>query len=66
MIKDTYSKKKLASRWFYLLQQIFCYEFEKIEHDLGKKIGKKPKYFIKKNLEKIQSKKWGSWNICYY
>jgi len=49
MIKDTYSKKRLVSSWFSLLQQTICYEFEKIEHDLGMKTGKKPKYF-EKNL----------------
>jgi len=59
MIKDIYSKKKLASRWFYLLQQIFCYEFEKIERDVGKKIGKKPKYFIEKKWKKSKVKNDG-------
>ena len=47
MIKDIYSKKRLASNWFNLLQQTICYEFEKIEHDLGKITGQKPKYFEK-------------------
>ena len=49
MTKNLYSKKRLASNWFYLLQQNICYEFEKIEYDLGKKIRKKPGYF-KKNI----------------
>jgi coproporphyrinogen III oxidase len=53
MIKDIYSKKKLASSWFSLLQQTICYEFEKIEIDFGKKTKQKPKYFEKKKLEKI-------------
>ena len=55
MIEDIYSKKKLASSWFSLLQQTICYEFEKIEIDFGKKTKQKPKYFEKKigkNLEK--------------
>ena len=45
MIKDIYSKKKLASSWFSLLQQTICYEFEKIEIDFGKKTKQKTKYF---------------------
>ena len=49
MTKNLYSKKRLASNWFYLLQQNICYEFENIEYDLGKKIRKKPGYF-KKNI----------------
>ena len=53
MIKDIYSKKRLASSWFNLLQQTICYEFEKIEHDLGKKLDKNPnilKKILGKNL----------------
>ena len=46
MIKDIYLKKKLTSSWFSLLQQIICYELEKIEVDYGKKTKKKPKYFF--------------------
>ena len=57
MIKDIYLKKKLTSSWFSLLQQTFCYEFEKIETDFGKKTKQKPKYFEKKKLEKIYKKK---------
>ena len=38
MIHDIYSKKKLVSSWFSLLQQTICYEFQKIEIDFGKKI----------------------------
>ena len=45
MIEGVYVKKKLTSRWFYLLQKIICYEFEKIENDFGKKNRQKPKYF---------------------
>ena len=48
MIKDIYLKKRLVSSWFKLIQQTICYEFEKIEHDLGKKTGQKPKCFEKK------------------
>ena len=40
MINDIHSKKRLASSWFKLLQQTICYEFEKIESDYGKKVGK--------------------------
>ena len=57
MIKDIYSKKKLASSWFSLLQQTICYEFEKIEIDFGKKTKQKPKYFEKKKIGKNLEKK---------
>ena len=59
MAKDIYSKKKLASRWFDLLQQTICYEFEKIECDFGKRTGKKPKYFEKKIWQKSKTKNEG-------
>ena len=59
MIKDIYSKKKLASSWFSLLQQTICYEFEKIEIDFGKKTNQKPKYFEKKNWKKSREKNEG-------
>ncbi len=59
MIKNIYTKKKLASSWFSLLQQTICYEFEKIEIDFGKKIGKKPKYFEKTNWKKSERKNEG-------
>ena len=59
MIKDTYSKKRLASSWFSLFQQIICYEFEKIEHDLSKKIGQKPKFFEKNIWKKSKMKNEG-------
>ena len=59
MIKDIYSKKKLASSWFSLLQQTICYEFEKIEIDFGKKTKQKPKYFEKKNWKKSREKNEG-------
>mgnify|MGYP000173204279 CR=1 FL=1 len=59
MIKDIYLKKKLTSSWFSLLQQIICYEFEKIEIDFGKITGKKPKYFQKKNWKKLKKKNEG-------
>jgi len=38
MIKDIYSKKKLTSSWFSLLQQTICHEFEKIEIDFHNEI----------------------------
>ena len=53
MIVDINLKKKMASSWFSLLQQIICYEFEKIEIDFGKKNEQKPTFFKKKNMEKI-------------
>jgi len=59
MIKDLYLKKKLVSGWFKLLQQTICYEFEKIEYDLGKKIGKRPKVFIKNTWKKSNIKNEG-------
>ena len=59
MIKDIYSKKRLTSSWFNLLQQTICYEFEKIEHDLGKKTGQRPKYFEKNTWKKSKIKNEG-------
>ena len=59
MIQDIYSKKRLASSWFNLLQQTICYEFEKIEHDLGKKTGQKPEYFKKNTWKKSKIKNEG-------
>ena len=59
MIKDIYSKKKLASSWFSLLQQIICYEFEKIENDFGKKTRQNPKCFKKKNWKKSKTNNEG-------
>jgi len=59
MIKDIYLKKKLTSSWFSLLQQIICYELEKIEANYGKKIKKKPKYFLKKSWKKSLIKNEG-------
>ena len=37
MKKDIYLKKKLTSEWFYILQKIICYEFEKIESNFARK-----------------------------
>ena len=59
MIEDSYTKKKLASSWFNLLQQTICYEFEKIEFDFGKKIKKKPKYFKINTWQKSNVKNEG-------
>ena len=59
MVKDIYSKKELASSWFNQLQETVCYEFEKIEHDFGKKTKKKPKNFIKKKWRKSKIKNEG-------
>ncbi len=59
MIHDIYSKKKLVSSWFTLLQQTICYEFQKIEIDFGKKNKLKPKYFKKKIWDKSKKKNEG-------
>ena len=59
MIKDIYLKKKLTSGWFSLLQQIICYELEKIEINYGKKNGKKSKHFLKKSWKKSLIKNEG-------
>ena len=59
MIKDIYLKKRLASRWFNLLQQTVCYEFEKVEIDLAKKTGQKPKHFEKNTWKKSKIKNEG-------
>ena len=59
MIKDIYLKKKLASYWFNTLQQIICYEFEKIEYDFAKKMRKKNKQFEKKIWKKSKLKDEG-------
>jgi len=59
MIKDINIKKKLTSNWFYILQQIFCNEFEKIENEFGKNVGKKPKHFKMKSWSKSQKKNEG-------
>ncbi len=59
MINNIYYKQKLTSRWFRLLQQTICYEFEKIEIDFARKYKKKPKYFEKKNWKKSQFKNEG-------
>ena len=56
MIHDIYSKKKLVSSWFSLLQQTICYEFQKIEIDFGKKNKLKPKYFKKKYGKNLKKK----------
>ena len=52
MAGDIYFKKKLASSWFALLQELVCNEFEKIEIDFGKKTKQKPKFFKKKTWKK--------------
>jgi len=56
MIETVYEKKKLTSRWFYLLQKIICYEFEKIENDFGKKTRQNPKCFKKKIGKNLKQK----------
>ena len=65
MNNEIYIKKKLASSWFASLQQIICYEFQKIEIDFGKKTGQKPKYFKKKSWTKSNnvSEGGGSYSI---
>ena len=59
MIKDIYLRKKLTSHWFSLLQQIICYEFEKIEINFGIKTNKKPRYFEKKTWQKSKTRNEG-------
>ena len=59
MIKNIYFKKKLVSSWFNLLQQIICYEFEKIEYDFAQKTKQKPKRFEKKMWQKSKTKNEG-------
>ena len=59
MDKNIYLKKKLVSSWFSLLQKIYCYEFEKIEVNYGKKTKQKPKYFKLKNWKKSKIKNEG-------
>ena len=63
MTQDIYIKKKLASNWFSLLQKIICYELEKIEINYGKKIKKKPKYFINKTWKKSKNSGGGTYSI---
>ena len=64
MIEDIYLKKKLASHWFSLLQQIICYEFEKIEIDFARKTKKKPNYFEKRTWQKSKTKNEGGGTFC--
>jgi len=64
MIKDIYSKKKLTSSWFSLLQEIICFEFEKIESDFSKIKGGKPGFFKKKTWHKSKVKKEGGGIFC--
>ena len=59
MTRDIYLKKKLASSWFALLQELVCNEFEKIEIDFGKKTKQKPGYFKKKVWKKSTTKDEG-------
>ena len=59
MIKDINLKKKLTSAWFNQLQNIICYELEKIEIDFGKKTKQKPTLFNRKFWKKSKIKKEG-------
>jgi len=63
MISNINFKKKLTSDWFQKLQQVVCYEFEKIEKDFGKKTGQKPKFFKKKSWKKSKIENQGG-GIC--
>jgi len=58
MTRDIYLKKKLASSWFALLQELVCNEFEKIEIDFGKKtkqnLGISKKRFGKNQQQKMR------------
>ena len=59
MTKKIKLRKKLASRWFSMLQQIICDEFKKIEYEYGKKNKKKPAIFYKKVWKKSKNKNEG-------
>ena len=59
MIKNINFRKRLASSWFRLLQEIICYEFEKIEIEFGKKNKKKPLFFKRKKWRKSNLKNEG-------
>ena len=59
MIKDINLKKRITASWFKLLQQIICYEFEKIEIDYAKLINKKPKLFKKNEWRRSKTKNNG-------
>ena len=59
MIKDLYSKKKIASNWFETLQKIFLYEFQNIEINYAKKNKKKIKRFKIRNWKKSDTKEEG-------
>jgi len=59
MTKNIYTKQKLTSSWFYLLQQTICYEFEKIEIEFAKRFRKKPKNFKIKKWTKSKIKDEG-------
>ena len=63
MNKNTYLKKKLVSGWFFLLHQMICYEFQKIEIDYAKKTRQKPKYFKKKTWKKSKKEGGGTYAI---
>ncbi len=63
MNQNIYLKKKLASEWFYQLQQVICYEFEKIETDFGRKTRQRPKYFKRKNWKKSPNNGGGTYAI---
>ncbi len=54
-----YLKKKLSSNWFFLLQNMICHEFEKIELEFGKKNKLKPKLFNRIKWEKSETKNEG-------
>ena len=62
-MNNIYLKKKLVSGWFFLLQQMICYEFQKIEVDYAKKTKQKPKYFTKKTWKKSKKEGGGTYAI---
>ena len=59
MIKNIYLKKKITSNWFYLLQDLICYEFQKIENEFGIRCRKKPSFFKKRSWKSPKSKTSG-------
>ena len=59
MIDNNIIKKKLASSWFSLLQQIIYYEFRNIELEFAKITKKKAKKFEEKKWQKSKLKNEG-------
>ena len=50
-------KKKITSEWFKSLQNKIIDQFQLLENETSKKIGKNQKYLLKKNGKKLAKKK---------